>query len=247
MLDAWTAALLWQAAEHSASILVSALPRLAGKTTTLNTFLRFTQPGTTFRAIQGEDDPFEFVNEAPSSKRYLVCNEFSPAPVPTYLWGPKVRRFLQAGKDGHPIAVTMHADSFDDVPALLSPTGVQAPDLAALHLYAQVRVVPTDAGAIRRLVEVRQVSLDEGGHLVSEALVAWQPQTDTWHHTPGDSLLRRIIPAPSWRLDSVMAELEGRARYLEGAFRDGSLERDGLSVVLGGYRSDPAAAVARYS
>ncbi|HLF08145.1 MAG TPA: hypothetical protein VI789_02190 [Dehalococcoidia bacterium] len=245
-LDSRIAALFWLAAEHAASIMVTALPRLAGKTTTLNTFLRFTAPDTTFRVIQGDHDPFEFVHEPPSPKRYLIANEFSPAPVPTYLWGPKVPLFLEAGRAGHPLAVTMHADAFDEVASLLAQTGVAERHLAALDLYVLVRVVPSRAGPIRRVVEVRQLLSEDDGPLRTDMLVEWQPDSDTFRHHEPESLLKGIIPPPSWRLDEVKAELARRAAVLAGAADQGALQREGLRAVLEAYRRDADAAAALY-
>jgi hypothetical protein len=245
--DARTAALLWLAAEHAASALVVARPRLAGKTTNLNAFLRFTRPGTTFRVIQGSDDPYDPRSESPSPLRYVLCNEFSPAPVPTYVWGPKVRQVFEAAALGHPIAATMHAESLEEVTRLLSapPCAVPLELLAHLDLFLFIRVLPQpDGSVLRRVAEVRAIrGVGANGQLQSERLVAWDQDHDRFEHTRSSDVLRRLVTDHG---ADVREEIERRARVLEGAVRQGILEGPAWAAVIESYRADPEQALARY-
>lgn len=246
--DARTAALLWLAAEHAASALVVARPRLAGKTTNLNVFLRFTRPGTTFRVIQGSDDPYDPRSEPPSPLRYVLCNEFSPAPVPTYVWGAKVRQVFEAAALGHPIAATMHAESLEEVTRLLSspPCSVPLDLLAHLDLFVFIRVFPQQDGSVmRRVAEVREIrGVGNDGQLQSEALVVWDQDRDRFEHARSGDILGRLQTGLG---AGVLDEIERRARVLEGAVRQGILEGPALAAVIETYRTRPEEALARYA
>ncbi len=120
-LDARTAALLWLLVERHSSVIVSGPtdPTAgAGKTTTLNAMLGFLPEGSTLVYTQGMFEDFAFQNEVDPPTTCVLANEVSNH-LRIYMWGQVARRLLRLPKDGFAIATSCHADTVDDVLAML--------------------------------------------------------------------------------------------------------------------------------
>ncbi len=149
-----TAGLLWALLARRASMLVAAGPSGAGKTTLLTALLDFLPAGTRQVYVRGCYEPFRFLADPAVEPRRaaLLVNEISPH-LPSYLWGPGVRRLLAAKRDGYVLAATAHATSVEDLVGSLAgyPLRIPPAEIAAFDL-----VVVLDAweeqGAVRREV-----------------------------------------------------------------------------------------------
>ncbi|HEY7833283.1 MAG TPA: hypothetical protein VIG30_06920 [Ktedonobacterales bacterium] len=120
-LDAPTAALLWICAQRHRSLIVSGptdpTPGV-GKTTTLNALLEFLPAGTTLVYTMGMYEDFDFVTETEAASTCVLANEVSDH-LPIYMWGRVARKLLRLPADGFAIATSCHADTIDDVLAML--------------------------------------------------------------------------------------------------------------------------------
>lgn len=146
------AGLLWALLARRASVLVAAGPSGAGKTTLLTALLDLLPAGTRRIYLRGCYEPFHFLSDpaVDPQRTALLVNEISPH-LPSYLWGPGVRRFLTAKRDGFLLAATAHATRVEDLVGSLAgyPLRIPPEEIAAVDL-----VILLDAweehGVIRR-------------------------------------------------------------------------------------------------
>jgi hypothetical protein len=184
-VDAATAALLWVLIEHRASLIVAGptdpTPGI-GKTTTLNALLEFLPEDTMLAYCAGMWERFDFLKIAAPERTCIICNEVSDH-LPIYMWGRVARRFLMLPEQGYIVATTVHADTIDDVVALLAnDVNLPLTNLQRLGLVVNIGLVgrvypprrrfltvhflrPTPASPDAREVEVLQ-------------LATWNPRTD---------------------------------------------------------------------
>lgn len=153
-LSAELAALLWALLARRASLAVVAGPSGAGKTTLLTALLDFLPAGARRLYLRGCYEPFAFVSDpaVEPDRSYLLVNEIS-GHLPVYLWGPGVRRALQAARSGFGLAATAHARSVTEFVQSLAgyPLRVPAAELAAFDLVV-VLDAWRDGGGVRRQV-----------------------------------------------------------------------------------------------
>jgi type IV secretory pathway ATPase VirB11/archaellum biosynthesis ATPase len=155
VLTAECAALLILFIGHRASLIVAAGPSGAGKTTLLTALLDFLPPKTRRIYLRGCYEPFDFLDATDPQSSVLLVNELSPH-LPIYLWGPGVRRALQAVQSGYQLAGTAHATSVDEFVYSLAgyPLRIPAAEIAEIDL-----LVLLDAWHDGRIVrrEVRSI------------------------------------------------------------------------------------------
>jgi energy-coupling factor transporter ATP-binding protein EcfA2 len=135
IITAECAALLGLFIERRASLIVAAGPSGAGKTTLLTTLLDFIPAGTRRIYLRGCYEPFDFLDATDPRRSVLLVNELSPH-LPIYLWGPGVRRALQAVQNGYQLVGTAHATSVDEFVYSLAgyPLRVPANEVAQIDL-----------------------------------------------------------------------------------------------------------------
>jgi hypothetical protein len=135
ILTAEAAALLTLFLERRASLIVAAGPSGAGKTTLLTALLDALQSETQRIYLRGCYEPFDFLGETDPRTSVLLVNELSPH-LPIYLWGPGVRRTLQAVQSGYQLAGTAHATSVDEFIYSLAgyPLRIPAAEIAEIDL-----------------------------------------------------------------------------------------------------------------
>lgn len=149
-----TVALLWTLLARRASLVVTAGPSGAGKTTLLTALLDLLPPDTRRVYLRGCYEPFAFLDDrtVDPDNTYLLINEIS-AHLPIYLWGPGVRRALDAARCGFGIAATAHATSVEGFVQSLAgyPLRVPAGEIATLDLIVQLDAW-WETNAVRREV-----------------------------------------------------------------------------------------------
>ena len=153
-LTAETAGLLWALLARRASLVVVAGPSGAGKTTLLTALLEFLPIGTRRIYLRGCYEPFAFLDDPTVDPRrtVLLVNEIS-AHLPAYLWGPGVRRTLEAAHRGFALAATAHATSATELIQTLAgyPLRVPLAAIAAVDLVVHLDAWMTN-GLVRREV-----------------------------------------------------------------------------------------------
>ncbi|MDQ3044378.1 MAG: hypothetical protein M3R06_04395 [Chloroflexota bacterium] len=157
VLPAALATILAEAVKRGASLVVVAGPSGAGKTTLLSALLERLSATTRRVHIRGCYEPFDFRREPESAAgTILLINEIS-AHLPVYLWGPGVRRVLQAGLAGYQLAATAHAFNAQEFVASLAgyPLRVPLAEIVAFHLVVALDAW-NDGTEIHR--EVREVT-----------------------------------------------------------------------------------------
>lgn len=148
------AALLWGMLARRASIIVAAGPRGVGKTTVLSALLDC-YPATSRRLyLRGCYESFAFLDDptVDPGESLLLVNEIS-SHLPAYLWGPGVRRLLQAAGQGFTFAATAHATAIEELVGQLAgyPLHIPMSELAAINLV--VLLAPPGSAAGRWRVE----------------------------------------------------------------------------------------------
>lgn len=155
IITAESAALLTLFLGRRASLIVAAGPSGAGKTTLLTALLDALPPETQRIYLRGCYEPFDFLGATDPRTSALLVNELSPH-LPIYLWGPGVRRALQAVHSGYQLVGTAHATSVDEFIYSLAgyPLRIPAQEIAAIDLLVLVDAW-LDGRSVRR--EVRSV------------------------------------------------------------------------------------------
>ena len=107
------AAVLWAAVDARLSMVVVAIPRLAGKTTTGNAILSLLPPDVPVHRLSGDPAEMGTLKEA-ATGGYLVVAEFSQGPVPGYIWGAPVQHVFDTMTAGYSLVTSMHAPSLEE-------------------------------------------------------------------------------------------------------------------------------------
>jgi hypothetical protein len=264
-LDAELAGLLWLLIEARLPVVVAATAPRTGKSTLLEAILAFLPPGTRRQSLAGFAEDFEWLPEAaelgwrhgpqrsPGGPRdtapaepattYLVAAELSNH-LPTYTWGEQARVAIRAVSRGYGLGATIHADSLEEVFALLSgpAVGLTAEELSRLGLVLILRLVP---GGQRRLAAghyVRAVVRDAGGHvqrLGPAVLATWDPARDALDHFWW-GILPELAERTGRRAGDFEAEQARRASYLTGLVAGGLMGWQEVVTAIAGYRTmDP--------
>ncbi len=138
-MTADVAALLWLLLEGGSSIIVSSLPRLAGKTTTLTALLDFLPERTWAYYSCGQTETFDVPPLEEGAATYLMINELSNH-LPVYTWGTAALRAFDLLGQGYSLAATMHAENAAHTLAILErELGVPPPLLARVDVVLSLR------------------------------------------------------------------------------------------------------------
>jgi hypothetical protein len=264
-LDAELAGLLWLLIEARLPVVVAATAPRTGKSTLLEAILAFLPPGTRRQLLAGLAEDFEWLPEAAElgwrharrrpldgrpdvgaaepATTYLVAAELSNH-LPTYTWGEQARVAVRAVSRGYGLGATIHADSLEEVFALLSgpAVGLTADELSRLGLVLILRLVP---GGRRRLAAghyVRAVVRDAGGHvqrLGPAVLATWDPARDALDHFWW-GILPELAERTGRRAGDFESEQARRAAYLAGLVASGLMGWQEVVTAIAGYRTiDP--------
>jgi hypothetical protein len=119
--------------------------------------------------------------ETRAEPRCYLVHEIGDGHWYGYLWGPDVARFLSLIDGSRRIASCLHADTLDELTAILGspPLGVAREALARVGLILFMHVRRTRAGYQRRVATFYQ-SDGQGGHRL---LFQWVAQSDTFRQT----------------------------------------------------------------
>jgi hypothetical protein len=184
--DAPLMALLWTLLAHRASIIVGAEPPMAGKTTTLTALLDFLPPTTRKIYLRGHYENFEFTRDSTvePARTYLLANEMSDH-LAIYFWGARVGKLFSLLPEGYAFGSTMHAETVEDVLAILQAPPLHVPDhlLGRLTVVVNLQLIEGVGRTTRRCIAVHLVQPGSGPRGVDVTCLArWDRATDSVQH-----------------------------------------------------------------
>jgi hypothetical protein len=244
--DTDMAAVLWAMLSRRASVLVAAEPPMAGKTTTLTALLDLMPAGSKRVYLRGHYETFDFAREedADPKNTYVLANEMSDH-LAVYLWGSRIYKTFELMDGGYAIGSTMHAETVDDVIAILNsePLCVPPERIAKLTLVINLYVSGTYGSSVRRFNTVNMLVPGKGD--ASDGLLpgvqpmllsSWDRRHDHFEHrfTRPDVQARLAewagIPIGEWQ-----ADVTRRKAHLDKMRRDGVIgiagTRSGLNAL----------------
>ncbi|MEA2626596.1 MAG: hypothetical protein QOD06_2641 [Candidatus Binatota bacterium] len=175
------AATLRDIARRRRSLIVVAVPRLAGKSTVLRAILAERPPSSPVLTIAEDgNDIDELIKK--SSGGYLVIPEITKsAAMPGYIWGADVRRIFAAAKDDvFSLAATLHAEGPDDAFAqICGGCGVPDEDASKISFAVALRSLGRWEEPTRRVVQsVHAIEGVRDGKPRARLLHQWDEQHD---------------------------------------------------------------------
>jgi type IV secretory pathway ATPase VirB11/archaellum biosynthesis ATPase len=218
------AAMFWLAMERGASLIVAADPPSAGKTATLTALLSLTSPETVAYFTRGAGETFALPPRTDAHPTYILVNEMSDH-LPVYSWDGYARRAFELLAEGYSLATTVHANTVDEVIAILrDEIRVPAEQIAGLTFIAPLHLDrDQEAGQLRRRVrEVAFIQPGAGGDVAYRSIVRWDRDTDTFailESTEDRQALARwcgLVP------EALLAEIERREAFFQRLLAKGT-------------------------
>jgi hypothetical protein len=206
--------------ESGASILTAAVPGGAGKSTVLANLLACLPPGERIvttpneRAVEAAHARPRDGPDEPDEPTCYLAHEIGSGPWYAYFWGRAAARFFDLPSTGHRTATCLHADTIEEVYALL---GSQRVSPSAMHSVGIIAFL-VRAGGLRRVGSV-YVS-DAGSH---RRRWRWDGSADAFQPEGGPA-------APGNRAGELTRVIEG---LVEDEVRDFAEQRRRLAEVLG--------------
>ena len=179
-LDHRMAAMLWVAMERGASLIIAADPPHSGKTTTLSALMTFTHPDTFVYFTCGQGETFMLPKLASGLHTYILVNEMSDH-IPVYTWDDNARRAFELLAEGYRVGTTMHADTVAGVISQLEDDlAIPKAHIANLTFIMPLFIGRTEAGTVRRVLEIALVQPDADSAYTLTSIAQWDPKTDTF-------------------------------------------------------------------
>jgi len=163
------------------SFLVTAIPRLAGKSTVMAAMLAHRPKGAPLTTV-GDDGIDIDALAAAAAGGYLVIPEISEyAVTPGYVWGAPVRRaFAHAGKEAA-LAAALHSSGADEaIDIVCRGNGVPDAQASQIALVVYVRSLGRDwrQPTGRRIATVTEIVAVRGGRPETRLLHRWDEKAD---------------------------------------------------------------------
>ena len=201
------AATLALAARERRSLLFFAIPRLAGKTTTMLATLDHAPEGTPIHELSTEAGP-ELGIPSPPDGGYLVMHEIAQTDFPHYLWGEPVRLVFESLRGGGlSLATVLHAGGVEEAFSIIvDENEVPVADAALLDYAVHIRSLGPDwREPTRRVVaELLEVTGVHDGRVAVNLLHRWDEADDRFE----------VVAEPSRPADGGAAHAQ-----LAGEFR----------------------------
>jgi hypothetical protein len=207
-MSAQMAATLWAAADARLSWVIAAVPRWAGKSAVADAMLALLPPGVPVHRLSGDEHEMAHLKQA-ATGGYLVVGEFSEAPVPTYIWGPPVRRVFDTVAAGYSLATSLHAPDLQGIfDVICQSNGVTDQDASRIKLALYIRRFGDEPETFwRRLAEIHEVDRVEGGTPFGRLLHRWT-EDDRFEAVEAPRLLQTesgAIDARAARMEAMIA------------------------------------------
>lgn len=215
------AALLWIALERGASLIIASDPPMGGKTTTLTALMSaFAPPRAIAYYTRGIGETFQVPPTSDEEPVYLMINEISDH-IPVYTWSAYARRAFELLSQGYRLTSTMHADTVDEVIAILEEElNIPRSQIAHLNLVMTLWPLHRDGRLIRRTREAALLRPGDssGGEddLVVHTLATWDPRNDTYSVLDTPESITAVAAWTGYSIEGFTAELEKREEFLNG-------------------------------
>lgn len=186
------AALLAAAAGERRSLLMVAIPRMAGKSTVMDAVLEHRTSDTPRYDLGTRHGDTLGIPETSDPTGYLAWSEIANHPVTdAYLWGPPVQQIFEAARaDGHAIATALHADGIDSAFAVIAENEVTDEQASKIDLVAYIRSLGHWETPTRRAIEgLYEVDRVESARPVHRLIHRWDEPTDTFEAVAEPSLV----------------------------------------------------------
>lgn len=175
------AATLAAAVDERRSFIVAAIPRLAGKTTTMLAMLAGRPQGTAVHPLSAPAGRLSGIPDR-DDRGYLLIAEIARVPFDEYLWGAPVREaFRQAAERDFGIAAALHAgDAEEAFDIVTRQNGVPDEHAARIGLLIYIRTLGASwQQPDRRVVAgVYEVDGVQGGAPATRLLHHWDEASD---------------------------------------------------------------------
>jgi type IV secretory pathway ATPase VirB11/archaellum biosynthesis ATPase len=229
------AAMFWLAMERGASLIVAAQPPSAGKTATLTALLSLTSPETLAYFTRGMGETFSLPPRTDAHPTYVLVNEMSED-LPVYTWDAQARRVFELMAEGYSLATTVHADTVDEVLAILQDEiGVPGEHIAKLTfiLPLQLSPEPTDTRSIRRRVrEVAFLQPDGEGSFTRRNLARWRADGDSFAVLEDDEDRKAFARWCGLSTEALLREMEQREAFLARLMKDGTSSIQAVNAAI---------------
>lgn len=179
-MSAEIAATLREAARSRRSLLVLAIPRLAGKSTVLEAILAERPTSAPLRTLARDGDDAEKLLAASAGGYFVIPEITQSGAMPGYIWGDPVRRIFAAAGSPAALAATLHADGPDDAFAqICGGCGVPDADASKISLVVYLRSLGTWQEPTRRVVQtVHAVDGVRHGRPQTRLVHEWDEKND---------------------------------------------------------------------
>jgi hypothetical protein len=222
------AAMFWVALERGASLIVAADPPSAGKTATLTALLSLVPPETVAYFTRGMGETFDLPPRTDAHPTYILVNEMSDH-LPVYTWDGQARRVFELMADGYSLATTVHANTVDEVLAILKDEiGVPPDKISKLTFIVPMHLGngPVGTHSVRRRVtEVAFLRPDEKDGLAYSSVARWEAETDSFGVLSSETHRKAFADWCGLSIDTLSSKLEKREAFL------GRLVENGLSSI----------------
>ncbi|HEX3724562.1 MAG TPA: hypothetical protein VHV31_17360 [Nitrolancea sp.] len=231
-LDTRITAFLWLALEHRASIVVTSTLEDAGKTTLLTALLDFLPPEIETVYLRGWYEQFDFVETKAPDSTLLLCNEISDN-LPTYLWGPGVRRLFETAELGYALATTTHVKDASDVIELLTSYPLEVPRrlLSTIDFVLSLGGGSRPAGYLRRLMRVEMMRSIEDDGLQVDSIAERDVLLGPLVTRPGQ-LIGVLTDRFGMTRQEATNQFARREQFLDQLIRDGIDPADSVSAAI---------------
>jgi hypothetical protein len=221
------AAMFWLTMERGASIIIAADPPSAGKTTTLTALLSLTPPQTLGYFTRGMGETFTLPKPTNAHPTYILVNEMSDH-LPVYTWDEYARRCFQLMDEGYSLATTVHANTVDEVVAILrEELDVPPRQIAKLTFIAPLHLSYGPGGmsaARRRVAEVAFFEPDGRGGFSYRSIVRWDEHADSFSILESEEGRRALARWCGLSVEVMMGEIDARESFLERLVESGTSE-----------------------
>ncbi len=175
------AALLAAAAAERRSLLIVAIPRMAGKTTLMDAVLAERPADIPLYPVGTRHGESLGIPEAPAPPGYLCWSEIAEGAVTdSYLWGGDVRQIFRAAREGgHAIATSLHADGLESAFGVVAENGVGDREASMIDLVVYIRSIGHwEAPERRAVAAIYEVERVREGRPVASPVHLWDETGD---------------------------------------------------------------------